>query len=468
VPPLIIAAKSNTEKRNAQEHFEDLKLVLHLLFKNNIPIISYATDGTEVERQVQALLMANEPLFRTFHIPDPSGRGNDLDLDIPIGSFEGNPIVIAQDTKHFGKTLRNNVYSGARGLVMGNQVVCYEDVRPLGFGPDKPPMYPRDIERSDRQDDNAALRLPSSKSLEYLSKHHPQDGLGLIIYLFIFGELVDAFQNRSIDLTTRIIMALRAWYFLQIWIAYLAKIGLSRTQHCISREAIDIVRIIVQSLIGLVLIHRDHMPGDSKVPLLPWMHSTEACEHMFGLMRQKIKDFTYRDFLQMVDWLHQLMRAAMRRKSNPRARATGYSHIWSEFTGLDISSLLRFSTNGDISQASHLALAGAEQLWAALGVIAAHLYRQTHAGAPPQEDLPSISSLFNETKSDEEVADEEEAPERHPTAASSSTPARLRQLIQDHANNNSMPINIPVQSEQDLENIAKISVCLSVDEQHYM
>ncbi|KAJ6449639.1 hypothetical protein C8R45DRAFT_947252 [Mycena sanguinolenta] len=34
-------------------------------------------------------------------------------------------------------------------------------------------------------------------------------------------------------------------------------------------------------------------------PLLPWLHSTEVCEHLFGMLWQLKKDFTYSDVLQL-------------------------------------------------------------------------------------------------------------------------------------------------------------------------
>ena len=36
-----------------------------------------------------------------------------------------SPIVMIQDSKHMAKTLRNNLFSGARALVLGNHLAMY-------------------------------------------------------------------------------------------------------------------------------------------------------------------------------------------------------------------------------------------------------------------------------------------------------------------------------------------------------
>ncbi|KAJ7187522.1 hypothetical protein GGX14DRAFT_409126 [Mycena pura] len=45
------------------------------------------------------------------------------------------------------------------------------------------------------------------------------------------------------------------------------------SRHFVSRECFDILDFLVNGLIGLIIIHRDYYPT---VPLLPWLHSSEA------------------------------------------------------------------------------------------------------------------------------------------------------------------------------------------------
>jgi hypothetical protein len=120
-----------------------------------------------------------------------------------------------QDSKHPLKTFRNNLFSGARLLVLGSYTAIYSRIREMAFA-DGSPLFHRDVEKMDRQDDNAAMQLFSADTLKYLADHHPEY-LREIIYLFIFGELIDAYQNRSMCHADRVKLVLRARYFLDSW-----------------------------------------------------------------------------------------------------------------------------------------------------------------------------------------------------------------------------------------------------------
>ncbi|KAJ7931811.1 hypothetical protein B0H13DRAFT_1857467 [Mycena leptocephala] len=127
----------------------------------------------------------------------------------------------------------------------------------------------------------------------YISKNFPEY-IGEIVYLFVFRELIDAYENREIPHPE--------------WIKFLDVAGYKKTQYFLSCETVDIARIIIEGLIGLIIIHRDHVPDN--FPLLPWYHSTEPCEHTFGNSRKIVKDFTMLDFSYMIPKLRITMRQA--------------------------------------------------------------------------------------------------------------------------------------------------------------
>ena len=60
------------------------------------------------------------------------------------------------------------------------------------------PLYHQDVEKLDRQDDNAATHLFSAAVLDFVVHQFP-DRLGLIRYLFVMGEAIDAYQSRLIS-----------------------------------------------------------------------------------------------------------------------------------------------------------------------------------------------------------------------------------------------------------------------------
>ena len=57
-----------------------------------------------------------------------------------------------------------------------------------------------------------------------------------------------------------------------------------------SPQCADITRTLIHGLLQVVIIYRDYS-GDNQL-LLPWLLSTEVIEHVFGLCRQIVKDFT--------------------------------------------------------------------------------------------------------------------------------------------------------------------------------
>lgn len=99
-----------------------------------------------------------------------------------------------QDSQHGAKTYHNNGFSGAHLLVLGNFTAYYKHFRRLGV--ENGPLSLRDIEKIDRQDDGAAICIFSGDTLAWLVEHYP-DLLGPIVYLFVFGELIDAYHTAT-------------------------------------------------------------------------------------------------------------------------------------------------------------------------------------------------------------------------------------------------------------------------------
>jgi hypothetical protein len=379
--------------------------VLDGLIDKGICVVSYACDGTEVERAVQRLFLDCAEK-RQYFIKNPHPGCSPTIIKYAV--YRRQVICMVQDSKHALKTMRNNLFSGARLLTFGNFVAIYRHIDHVAQGA-KTPLFNRDVTKVDRQDDNAAVRLFSADVLKYLADHHP-DYIGEIVYLFVFGELINAYQNRSMSHSERIKLALRTRYFLDSWETFLQSCGYRKDQYFISRESNDILRIIIEGLIALIIIHRDHLSGP--VALLPWLHSSEACEHVFGEARQVVKDFTYLDFIYMIPKLRiKLHQAVLRGKSsNGKARAVGYSHTYFNHEGLDLVALSTFPTNAEIDSLAESAAQEANSLVALLGVNPNLLHR--HQNIQPTIWLPGIQSWhddgldFLELDSEAEDSDE--------------------------------------------------------------
>ena len=401
--PAVIAAIPVLDNMTAEELAPLSEQILLGLIDRNIHVISYACDGTETERAVLRLLKAKSDSMLQYTIPSPF-PSTDEKVTITIPVFKGQPISMIQDSKHALKTLRNNLFSGARLLVMGNYISTYSRIRQIAH--EDSPLYLRDVEKLDRQDDNAATRLFSADTLQYLCDHHPTY-CGEIVYLFIFGELMDAYQNRAINHAERARMVLRARYFLNAWDRFLQKASYPKHIYMISREAIDICQYIVEGFLGLLFIHRDHL--SAMHAFLPWLHSSEACEHIFGEARHVVKDFTMLDFVYMIPKLRVKVRQAIlhAKTTNPRARASGYNHTYFDLSGLDLLTLASYPSDDEIGTAAKCAGEELDGLLGLLGISPGRL-RQLQAEATPF--LRGIGSWCNEEVVEDVVDEEGETP----------------------------------------------------------
>ncbi|KAF5320335.1 hypothetical protein D9611_011267 [Ephemerocybe angulata] len=372
VTPIIMAAVPITDALDADALFPMLKTIVDGLIDRNIRIVSYASDGTEVERKVSEKLLDVEALRHAYPLRQIPRTGH---LHHP-----GLQARVENNAQHY-------LFSGARLLVLGNHVAAYRRIREMADGPGSP-IHKRDVEKLDRQDDNAASRLFSAATLKYLIDNHKDEALGEIVYLFVFGELIDAYQNRSMKHIDRIHLALRARYFLDSWETFLNVSGYPKSRYHVSREALDILDILVNGIIALVIIHRDHVDGP--FPLLPWLNSTEPCEHVFGSARQVVKDFTFLDFIYMIPKLRvKLRQAALHsRASDGKARAAGYNHTYFDDGGVDFDLLATFPTDDEIEEVSCLAAEEAESLIKLVGIDADQLFIANSLQESSKDPLP--------------------------------------------------------------------------------
>ena len=371
VPPLIIAVaaiSSTTNSSTLARMDEDL---LRVLLKQEVPlsIISIGSDGAISERKAHQNLIANlvctgEGEISEHHIKHPDGQSPPI--IVPLLRAFGQVLAIIQDSKHCRKTLRNNLFSGARALLLARRVTFYQQVHDITNDTAHSPLHRRDVERLDRQDDRAAARLFSSATLAYSIGHLGQSSLGLTVYLFIFGNLIDAYQSRNISHSERVILVLHAKFFKDLWKSFLHEGRYTEQRYFISRDADNIIDTLVSGLLGLILIHRDTL--DHPFPLMPWTHGSESNEHVFGLMQSLILDFTMLDVLRMIPKLTVRLQAECRAHSQYfRETAASYSHTYFDDDDTPSDQLSQFPSNQAIDSLAKVAYKEATYLWSLLG-----------------------------------------------------------------------------------------------------
>ncbi|EJD33467.1 hypothetical protein AURDEDRAFT_21852, partial [Auricularia subglabra TFB-10046 SS5] len=226
----------------------------------------------------------------------------------------------------------------------------------------------RDVVDVDKQDDRAGSRLFAVETLAHHHEQHPQR-TSLGVYLYFMGSLFDAWQSRKMSISTRVLIALRCHFFLQTWRAHVVAHPDHHTKHnFISRECEDILRTVCHSLIALVMSYRKYYPD---CPLLPWLHSTEPDEHVYGVTRMVKPDFTYADFLEIVPKVtHYLMGMFATMGSTERASltASGYWHTWTKNSDIDLTAAVCWPTDNEIARLSAIALDDVRCIMSAVGI----------------------------------------------------------------------------------------------------
>lgn len=209
-----------------------------------------------------------------------------------------------------------------------------------------------------------------------------------MVYLFVFGGLINGYQNQHILLITRVQLALQALFFIDMWESFLDSAGYSKAKHFLSHEACDITRIIITGLLQLVFVYCDYV--SQPFPLLLWLLLSEVCEHVFGIRCQIIKDFMILDFHFMVPKLFLQLREAVFSSSfsDGKARVSSYNHTYTDHRGVDLVALSTYPSNNNINTAAQCTYDEAEIFFGLLGVAPSRPPSQHHI-------LPSIHSWFS-------------------------------------------------------------------------
>ena len=168
VTPILLAVLLISNSESCKTLLPHLRMVLYGLTKQKIQVVSYSCDGTELERKVQHGVLNEADEHLQYVIKNPRRGMPDTTVTIPV--VDGQPIFLLQDSKHALKTLQNNLFSGTRLLTLGNHTMLYSTIHNLAFS-NGSPLYRRDVEKLNQQDDNAASWLFSADTLSYLTNH---------------------------------------------------------------------------------------------------------------------------------------------------------------------------------------------------------------------------------------------------------------------------------------------------------
>ena len=135
-----------------------------------------------------------------------------------------------------------------------------------------------------------------------------------------------------------------------------------------SQELYDIFVMLCNTLLFLIVIyHRFY----STYPLLPWLHSTELCEHLFGALCLLKKDFNFSDVLYLELKLHTLLLGSfcdLSLSEQTNQTVSGYHYTYFHTKDLDLPTLMTWPSNGNIQNVSVMALTEVEGLLGTVGI----------------------------------------------------------------------------------------------------
>jgi hypothetical protein len=379
-----------------------------MLHAQDIAPLSMASDGHVTERSLGRNVVESSEAHWEYSIPNSHANAT-INLKIPLCKCHGLPCNVCQDAKHGLKTARNQLFTGAHLLAIGNFAMFFSHLRDIDEHPIGP-LFRRDVEKVDKQDDRAASRTFSASVIDFLCRFFPERQ-GLSAYLFVIGELVDAWQNRSIPHIERARMVMRARFFLTIWRSHVdTHPDHNLDTHFVSRDSYEIFTTLCDSLLGLIISHRRFY---SNYPLLPWLHSTEVCEHLFGTLRKLKANFSLADFLLFMPKVRLLLSGEFgnllpEQKANETA--AGYHHTYFQTDDIDLQTLMVWPSDEELQQASTLALAEASDLLAALGIDAAAIMNMSGEQNLPTRHLPRVHRRRTEYAVITDISDDLDEP----------------------------------------------------------
>ncbi|TFK60394.1 hypothetical protein BDN72DRAFT_779478 [Pluteus cervinus] len=366
VPPILIAAVARGAKTSAEDLFKLHNELMTLLHKAKIFPVSMSADGTDTERNLQELIANHADSFLPFSIPNeiPGCR-----IDFKIPTFRDHPCVLPQDSKHGKKTGRNQLVTGARIIVLGNTCIFFSMIYKMAANI-LSPLFKHDVDKVDKQDDHAAARLFSAQMLKFQMVNYTDPKFrGVSLYLFHIGELIDAWQSRNITHLERAKMVLRTRFFLMAWRSHIVSHpDHSTNTQFISRQSYNIFINLCDSLLALIIVYRTYYPT---YPLLHWLHSTESCEHVFGVLRQLKADFNYSDMLFLEPKLRTFLLGdfgGLTAEACVDYTSAGYHHTYFKTKDLDLNALLQYPSDNDLAIASAIAFAEVKDLLACQGI----------------------------------------------------------------------------------------------------
>ncbi|KAJ3992419.1 hypothetical protein F5050DRAFT_1715291 [Lentinula boryana] len=214
------------------------------------------------------------------------------------------------------------------------------------------PLFKHDVIKLDHQDDNAAQRLFSASTIQWLTC---------------------------------------TYFFLDFWETFLDQAHYPKAKYFLSKEVVDIIQISIRGFFEILFIHRDHL--SQQWALFAYLTGTSLCEHVFRMARTFDPDFTLYSWYILKSKLTMMLEQAVQQSwqsPDSKARTCGYNHSYLDRHGVDVQTLSLFPTDNQIDDASQMGYDDAFDLFCLLGLSPNELKHERSS------TLPSIRTWFTE------------------------------------------------------------------------
>ncbi|PLW51200.1 hypothetical protein PCANC_11431 [Puccinia coronata f. sp. avenae] len=188
IPAFVVALIASYNDEDAEDIASSHISVLDCCSKAGMSIVSIGSDGAAAELSPLRLVQKSVDQYLCFEKADAG-----ILIQVPLMGKPPQPVVPVQDPKHARKTASNQLLSGAWLLSFGK--FCANISHLVALLGESLSLYSRDVLNCDKQDDGRAYRTMNWETFE-ASLASPQY-TGLSIYLYLFGELTDAWLSPS-------------------------------------------------------------------------------------------------------------------------------------------------------------------------------------------------------------------------------------------------------------------------------
>lgn len=234
-----------------------------------------------------------------------------------------NTFISLQDIIHIGTKLRNRLLNSSIVLYLGTHIVSIAHINQLieRCAKEIHGLVRSDVFPEDRQNYRSLEKMMEDRVLNALAEY-VADSEATVEYLKICKMLTSSFLENNLTPIERIENIWYALYFLRIWRKWITTHNeYSLKENFISSNAFNCVEINAHALIELIVKLRSAGLPDL---FLPWMFSSQPCEHMFRSFRSMgTINFTKINFT-----LHELFQMVSRQEM---IQKTIHAHIGLEF-----------------------------------------------------------------------------------------------------------------------------------------